>query len=258
MTNNLGTFPFGQPVQRIAQQDRSPKKVFVLGVYASAVHARWIGPDGKKVVTALAVASEPCIFWTGDSTEAESIISRIPIDGALGKLRPAADMYNGPSGRNLDDLFLTPLGYNRDEAWLCDLVPYSCLNPRQRLAIDTASKEFTFPQPTMNGVPDSFADDVRRNEILAELLESKAKLLVLLGDQPIRHFLKPLDKEHSWTWLRDIKPYGQRHRVRLGAWEGEVLPLCHPRQAGREGKSSEKWAKEHEEWTKKRTAHERF
>jgi hypothetical protein len=28
----------------------------------------------------------------------------------------------------------------------------------------------------------------------------------------------------------------------------KVIPLCHPRQAGRLGKSNEKWAKLHEDW----------
>ena len=34
-------FPFGQKLHPLVQEDRTPKKVFVLGVYASAVHARW-------------------------------------------------------------------------------------------------------------------------------------------------------------------------------------------------------------------------
>ena len=34
-------YPFGQELKKVIQQDRTPKKVFVLGVYASAVHARW-------------------------------------------------------------------------------------------------------------------------------------------------------------------------------------------------------------------------
>ena len=34
-------YPFGETVRRLVQQDRTPKQVFVLGVYASAVHARW-------------------------------------------------------------------------------------------------------------------------------------------------------------------------------------------------------------------------
>ena len=55
----IKTFPFGQPIVSLAQSDRSPKRVFILGVYASAVHARWVGEDGRSIVKALAVASEP-------------------------------------------------------------------------------------------------------------------------------------------------------------------------------------------------------
>jgi len=48
-------FPFGQKLHALVQEDRSPKKVFVLGVYASAVHARW--KQGSKIICqALAVA----------------------------------------------------------------------------------------------------------------------------------------------------------------------------------------------------------
>ncbi len=54
--NQIGIFPFGQPIIPVAQAEKTPKNIFVLGVYASAVHARWIGPDGKRLVTALAVA----------------------------------------------------------------------------------------------------------------------------------------------------------------------------------------------------------
>ena len=69
-------YPFGQTVNPLVQQDRTPKKVFVLGVYASAVHARW--KQGSKIVCqALAVASEPRIFWDGNVEEAKAIISSI-------------------------------------------------------------------------------------------------------------------------------------------------------------------------------------
>ena len=56
----IGKFPFGEEVRKVEQKDRSPKQVFILGVYASAVHARWVNVNGKTVVRALAVASEPC------------------------------------------------------------------------------------------------------------------------------------------------------------------------------------------------------
>ena len=53
-------YPFGETVHPLVQQDRTPKKVFVLGVYASAVHARW--KQGNKIICqALAVACKLCI-----------------------------------------------------------------------------------------------------------------------------------------------------------------------------------------------------
>ena len=64
MFESIGSFPSGQPIRKVTQTDRLPKRVFVLGVYASAVHARWIGQDGKTRIAALAVASEPEIFLT--------------------------------------------------------------------------------------------------------------------------------------------------------------------------------------------------
>lgn len=68
-TNPIGHFPSGQPILPVRQADRSPKRVFVLGVYASAVHARWISPEGRTRIAALAVASEPEIFWPGLGAE---------------------------------------------------------------------------------------------------------------------------------------------------------------------------------------------
>ena len=45
-------FISGNGWHRLIQEDRTPKKVFVLGVYASAVHARWM-KDGKVKCAAL-------------------------------------------------------------------------------------------------------------------------------------------------------------------------------------------------------------
>jgi hypothetical protein len=126
----LGIFPFGQPVLPVHQTDRSPKRVFVLGVYASAVHARWRDASGKTLVNALAVASEPCIFWRGEG--ADEIVGRISIPSGLGTLEPADAKFNGPSGIALDELILHPLGLRREDAWLSDLVPHSCVNQGKR------------------------------------------------------------------------------------------------------------------------------
>jgi hypothetical protein len=64
--HNEYRFPFGEKLQKVQQKNRNPKKAFVLGVYASAVHARWVDAGGKQKVAAFAVASEPEIFWPGN------------------------------------------------------------------------------------------------------------------------------------------------------------------------------------------------
>ena len=94
-------FPFGQELKKVEQKDRSRKKSIVLGVYASAVHARWIDKKGKQKVSALAVASE--IFWKG--VNAEDIIKNISIPQGLGTLTEA-----------FDELFLKSQGLNRNTA----------------------------------------------------------------------------------------------------------------------------------------------
>jgi hypothetical protein len=252
-------FPFGQPVIPLTQQDRSPKNVFVLGVYASAVHARWIYTDkdesnnkNKTRITALAVASEPYIFWTGEG--AEDIIAGINMPDGAGKLVAAAENMNGPSGRALDKFFLEPLGIGREKAWLCDIVPYSCRNPGQDKAIQDKyvplMKRCGLPEATTSTVPQPLCNDERRKQILAELQESGADTMILLGDEPIRWFLSHFDKR--WRRLGDFgetpETYGKKHRVTVAGRDYEVLPLVHPRQASRLGAHSEKWHRLHREW----------
>lgn len=92
---NVGTFPFGKPILSLVQKDQTPKRVFILGVYASAVHARWIGQDGRQKIGALAVASEPEIFWRGSTASAQEIISTIQLPLGAGRLLPASKHLNG-------------------------------------------------------------------------------------------------------------------------------------------------------------------
>ena len=249
-------FPFGQPLQKVAQKDRTPKKAFVLGVYASAVHARWIDADGKQKASALAVASEPEIFWHGEN--AEEIISAIPIPAEAGKLVfPGNKNMNGPSGKALDELFLAPLGLDRSNTWLCDLLPYSRVNPSQRKAIDNKyepiREKFNLPKAS---IPDFDKDELRsekrRDEILTELKDSEAKTLILLGDLPIKHFVNHYDKRFSKLadFGTDSESYGTSRRISIDGKEYDVIALCHPRQAARLGSSSMKWGELHDGWVK--------
>lgn len=188
-------FPFGQILTKVEQRDKTPKKAFVLGVYASAVHARWVDKNGKQKVSALAVASEPSIFWTGDN--AGEVISSIEVPEQLGKLTvPTDKRLNGPSVRALDNLFLQPLHLSRQDTWLCDLLPQSRVNEQQRKALDnhyndTVCEQYKLPKATVpNFNKAELNSQSRREEILKELDASQAETLILLGDLPIYWFLR--------------------------------------------------------------------
>ena len=251
----IGVFPFGQPVQEVSQADHTQKRVFVLGVYASAVHARWVGEDNKTIVNALAVASEPTIFWRGDN--AATIIQKIAVPQKLGKLVPANQQYNGPSGVALDDLILKPLGLSRTDAWLCDLVPHSCVNPAQRKAIKRAyfpvAQKHGLPEPTVPPVPTALTDEKRRGAICDELQESGANTLILLGDKPIQWFLAHFDPR--WKRLADFmrngQPYGKPCKTQINGRQMEIIPLAHPRQIAKLGQSSHVWYDRHQDWVNK-------
>lgn len=246
-------YPFGEIVQPLVQIDRTAKQVFVLGVYASAVHARW--KKGNKIVCqALAVASEPRIFWDGNPDEAKEIISKIYIPDELGTLEPAGNHLNGPSAKVLDEHILAPLGYERKDAWLCDLLPETRLNASQVRALkakyEPLIKQYGLNQVTIPKRPTVFCDLNRSKEILAELSESKANLLVLLGDIPIQQFLNRITKV-NYTSLQEyvnLYGYGNSSKAIINGKNMSVLPLVHPRQIGALGAHNEKWFQCHLEW----------
>ena len=250
-------FPFGNALRPLVQEDRSPKKVFVLGVYASAVHARW-RRNGKIVCQALAVASEPRIFWDGDYEEAKSIIAQVAIPEELGTLEPAGKQLNGPSAKVLDENILAPLGFTREDAWLCDCLPETRLNPGQAKAIreryEPLAAEYGLNSVTIPNRPSAFCDDRRSREITAELMESEAELLVLLGDIPIAQYLRRVaDVPYaSLGEYVDLYGYGNPTETVINGKTIRVLPLAHPRQIGALGAHSEKWHLAHCEWEKNR------
>ena len=252
-------FPFGEELKPVVQQDRTPKKVFVLGVYASAVHARWTKPGQKKpVCNALAVASEPRIFWDGNPMEAAEIISKINFPKELGSLEPAESRFNGPSAKVLDEHILAPLGFTRKDAWLCDLLPETRLNKNQQDFIDNIYNKdyrdrYGLNEVTIPKRPSRFCDKERCKEIIAELEESKAEMLVLLGDVPIKQFLNIVAKIDYKTLLdyRNHYGYGNTTEAVINGKNYKILPLAHPRQIGGLGSHSADWFIEHKKWEDK-------
>lgn len=246
-------FPFGQVLHPLVQEDTSPKKVFVLGVYASAVHARW-KKDGKIICQALAVASEPRIFWDGDPEEAKRIVAEVAIPAELGTLEPAGRQLNGPSAKVLDENILAPLGYTRKDAWLCDCLPETRINSSQAKVIaqryDPLISEYGLNPVTIPKRPTAFCDQKRSKEITEELMQSQADLLVLLGDIPIAQYLrKAADVPYaSLGEYVDLYGYGNAAEAVINGKTIRVLPLAHPRQIGALGAHSDKWTRMHRDW----------
>lgn len=250
-------YPFGEQVHPLIQEDRTPKRVFVLGVYASAVHARWL--RGNEIVCrALAVASEPRIFWDGNIDEAEAIISRIHIPEAAGRLIPADLVYNGPSAKVLDERILAPLGLTRADTWLCDCLPETRLNPGQVRVIwekyEPIREMYGLNEVTIPKQPTQFCDEKRAAEISAELIQSDAGILVLLGDIPIKQYLRRAAVV-PYTSLQeycDLYGYGSETEAEIGGRRIKVVPLAHPRQIGGLGLHSPKWRAMHEAWEQRK------
>lgn len=246
-------FPFGESVKTLIQQDRTPKKIFVLGVNASAVHAKWIR-NGSVVCQALAVASEPHIFWDGNPDEAKAIIEKICVPHGAGKLVLPNRNLNGPSAQVLDSKIIAPLGYRREETWLCDLLPQSRLNPNQAKVIKERYSPlipvFDLNPVTIPLEDGSFCDKNRCAEVVDEILLSGANKLVLLGDIPIKQFLINVCdiKFRSLREYTERYGYAKPFGTAISGKPIEVIPMAHPRQIGGLGRSNAFWFNEHQKW----------
>ena len=245
---NYGNFAFGKPVRKVEQKDRTSKKAFVLGVYASAVHAKWVSADGLYSIKALAVDSEPEIFWKGNN--ADEIISGIDIPPEAGKLIAAKDIYNGPSGETLDNEILKPIDLSRKDVWLSDLVPYSLRNKSQENALRKLNpilQKLNLPSDTRISASTRKINFERVTEILDDIKLSAAELIITLGNDPIKSFINCFDK--SITNLAHDS-YGQILNIKLNGTPYRLLPLVHPRHIKGMSGSSPKWKETHKLWLK--------
>lgn len=246
---DLGKFLFDEPVKKVEQVDRTPKKIFILGVYASAVHAKWFSPKGKTLIKAIAVASEPYIFWKGDG--ADQIINKINLPEGAGKLVSAGERFNGPSGNALENDYLIPIGLNRNQCWLCDLVPYSMMNHSQLKAImrniDLLNTlNISLPTLMEANAENRDISDQRRQEILAEIKLSQAEYLITLGNEPITNFVSKFCTEINE--LDRGKSYGYPIEINLEGIKLKLIRLVHPRQAARLGLHDNEWSETHQKW----------
>ena len=149
---------------------------------------------------------------------------------------------------------MKPLGLKRKDVWLCDLLPYSRLNNGQIKAIkreyEPIEKEFNLPKVTIEKVPSRFSDEKRLEEIKEELKISGAEKIILLGDIPINEFARKFD--NRYRKLSKFKKYGELHEIEIDNKKYQILPLVHPRQSGKLGRSNYYWFQLHQDWIKRK------
>ena len=172
-------------------------------------------------------------------------------------MEPAGSHLNGPSAKVLDEHILGTLGYTRKDAWLCDLLPETRLNSGQVKVIteryNPLIKQYGLNEVTIPKRPTEFCNKERCQEILSELQESQASLLILLGDIPIAQFLNEVANVPYKTLQEyvNLYGYGKATDVTINGRTLKVLPLAHPRQIGALGAHSETWHKLHQNWESK-------
>jgi hypothetical protein len=240
-------FPFGRAVKPVVPVARGHRRVFVLGVYPSAVHAAWTEPDGSRW-PALAIDNEPEPFWTG--VGAEELVGAVAreVPKEVGHLEPAAHEHNGASGIALDELYLRrlgPDGMDRRDCWITDIVQSYLANEGQLARIAASYEKWVeaglVPPANLarrHGLLSTLPPG-REESLRSELEEASPDLVVTLGAEPLRCLgLGGLDRT-TYGSVSDASILGLRVRL---------LPLVHPRQAGRLGKSSPEWEAVHREW----------
>lgn len=248
---NPGKFPFGEDVRILTQKDRSPKNFFVIGSYASAVHASWFDMSGKMISRALAVANEPEILWTGNSFEAMSIINRVSCPPDAGSLSDPGKRMNGGVGRLFYVEILKPLNILRSDVWFTLLIPFALANKGQRKSLNRykrLSAEFKLPESSIlpSNIKSSLITEQRIKEILNELEESKAEVIITLGDLPLHHFIRIFDS--GKVNLSAFVKYGAVNKIEINNKIYKLLPLYHPKSGENIGSYTEKWMRIHKDW----------
>lgn len=233
----MSRFPFGEPLARVRPTANGPRAVFLLGVYSSALHARWRYGEGRRdYVAALAVGNEPEPFWDG-ADQVERIAKLHPPFGTLGP-----SPLNGVSGRELDEGYLNPMGIRRADCWITDLHDSYLARENQRDAVERAyahqgrqAPVWTLPMRNGRLVP----SEARLASLQEEFETAQPRCLITLGEEPLRVLKLP---------RLTLENYGRPQQVTV--WGRRVchLAFTHPRNSGRLGPHSATWAAAHDRW----------
>ena len=238
-------FPFGRPVRRCKPSATTPRPVFILGAYPSALHACWTPPNGFRRIQAIAVDNEPEPFWNGldEHDRIEKWKKAVQFDDAWGTVAPVKKL-NGSSGLWVDEFILKPLGVSRDKVCISDcLDTYRCSVGLRARIDDTYEKfrrkfdrEFDLPSAVLGVHPSEQeiieeGSTTHKKRLLREIEAVAPDTIVTLGNAAVAVARKLLTFESGADTARlshVAEKYGAPAKVRLGSKVIELLPLAHP------------------------------
>ena len=247
------TFPFGLHTQKLIQEDTTPKNIFVLTPYVTALHAKW-KRFGITVTNAIAVANQPRLFWDGDYEEAKSIIDKIHLSEEVGTLEPAEPYLNNAYSHILENEILAPIGCTRDDVWLCALQNEPRANYWQlkliREKYEPLIRTYSLSCPNIPPHITMLCDRERSISIFWELMKSTANLLILLGDEPINQFLKNVTDVPYSSLNEYIRLYGYGVPTNVSIYGKliQILPLAAPRRLDPKCSKNQDYIYLHQKW----------
>ncbi len=231
------TFPFGRQVTPRPPSAASPRGVFILGAYPSALHVEWKPPKPYKQIKALAVDDEPTPFWTGhdEAARVQRWRESVGFHASWGTVRGVGRL-NGSSGHWVEREVLGPLGVTHEETWITD-----CLDTYRastgvgvRLAdtYEPFARAHSLPSAVLRPHPDE-NDIVREaradhlDRLRSELRTAALELIVTLGNAALRVARYLVEVEDAPARLSP-NGYGARLTSRFEGRAVAWLPLAHP------------------------------
>ena len=229
--NAQPTYPFGRAVHPRPPSASTPRPLFVLGAYPSALHVQW-RPAAGRLVRAIPVDDEPHPFWNGADAQER-------VAAWLDWLRPSPSKHgtfsvpprlNGPSGSWVDDNIMRPLGYEHRDACITDCLDTYRMSVGVEARICDTYMTSGLPPCDLASHP-SESDIVseslghHRDRLLHELGRCHPKIVATLGNAAARVFASIVALPQSKLSIID---YGRPRRVALGDRTITWYPLAHP------------------------------
>lgn len=212
---------------------------------------------------ALAVDVEPEVFWDGRDQETRVARWKEQVNwvegdelGCFGSCSVGG--INGSSGRAVVEGVLEPMGVGTNETWFTDCIPWffvksSTGRPQQAQVIqdvyEPIAKELKLEPATLPArpAPSELVEITVRDEaarLRSEITESRASLLVTLGEEP-RRVMCALGEEVGGppsTQLKIGPEYGRRGWLRVDGRRLDWYAVTHP------GNRSSRWTATRDQW----------